>query len=134
MNAIGLFKVSLLSASVSVGSRTQTLAAFTKGLIKVLICTDGLARGMDFPCVSTVINYQVPRVWTTYQHRAGRTARANAIGTVVTILDNSEVHGFKRMVKTLPQEMIITQSELSTYKEQYSNSLSFLQDTGSLMK
>ena len=57
----------------------------------MLICSDQMARGMDVEGVSCVVNYEPPRHFRTYLHRAGRTARAGLRGVVYTILSHDEV-------------------------------------------
>jgi superfamily II DNA/RNA helicase len=47
----------------------------------VLLATDLLGRGMDFPGVHTVVNYDFPRTTSDYVHRVGRTGRAGHTGT-----------------------------------------------------
>jgi ATP-dependent RNA helicase DDX51/DBP6 len=42
----------------------------------IVVCSDGMSRGMDLPGVTTVINYDVPGFAKTYVHRCGQTARA----------------------------------------------------------
>lgn len=37
----------------------------------------GVSRGIDFQCVSNVINFDFPLDIASYVHRAGRTARGN---------------------------------------------------------
>lgn len=58
---------------------------------QLLICSDTLARGMDFAGVTCVINYNIPAHFNTYLHRAGRTGRAGEEGTVYSILSGEEV-------------------------------------------
>ena len=55
-------------------------------LLSVVICSDGMSRGMDIELVSTVINYDVPAFAKTYVHRCGRTARAGKEGTAISLL------------------------------------------------
>ena len=50
-----------------------------------------MARGMDVEGVSCVVNYDPPRQYQTYLHRAGRTARAGQRGVVFTLLSREEV-------------------------------------------
>ena len=54
--------------------------------VSVLICSDGMSRGMDLASVVAVINYDVPSMAKTYVHRCGRTARAGQDGTAIAIL------------------------------------------------
>ena len=63
----------------------------SKIIIQVLVCSDQMARGMDVEGVSCVVNYDPPRQYQTYLHRAGRTARAGQKGVVFTLLSREEV-------------------------------------------
>lgn len=53
---------------------------FEQGQIWVLITTDVLARGVDFPDLKLVVNYDVPVTTVNYVHRVGRTGRAHKVG------------------------------------------------------
>ena len=57
----------------------------------MLVCSDQMARGMDVKGVSCIVNYDPPRQYQTYLHRAGRTARAGQRGVVFTLLSREEV-------------------------------------------
>ena len=59
--------------------------------VKVLICSDGMARGMDIPGVDCIINYDAPSHFRSYLHRVGRTARAGNEGIAYTLLTSEEV-------------------------------------------
>ncbi|XP_037041607.1 probable ATP-dependent RNA helicase DDX56 [Bradysia coprophila] len=50
----------------------------------------GVARGIDFQCVSNVINFDFPLDINSYIHRAGRTARGNNTGSVLSFVDLKE--------------------------------------------
>jgi len=50
----------------------------------VLVCTEVMARGMDFKGVRGVINYDWPQSVQSYVHRIGRTGRAGREGFAVT--------------------------------------------------
>ncbi len=60
--------------------REQTLKRFKDGEIKLLVCSDVAARGLDIPKVSHVINFDVPANPEDYIHRIGRTGRAGRSG------------------------------------------------------
>jgi superfamily II DNA/RNA helicase len=66
--------------------RTRTLAEFREGAVDVLVATDVAARGIHVDGVSLVVHVDLPRDQKDYLHRAGRTARAGAAGTVVTLV------------------------------------------------
>jgi superfamily II DNA/RNA helicase len=56
------------------------LDAFTQRRIKILVCTDVAARGLDVPDVENVVHYQIPFNADTFVHRCGRTARIGKEG------------------------------------------------------
>jgi superfamily II DNA/RNA helicase len=83
----------------SQGQRDRALAAFKKGQASALIATDVAARGIHVNGVSAVVHYDPPTEDATYLHRSGRTARAGALGTVVSLLDASQKKDARKMQK-----------------------------------
>ena len=59
--------------------------------VRVLIASDVAARGLDIKGVTHIFNLDVPTLSKAYLHRVGRTARAGAKGTAITLLTESEV-------------------------------------------
>lgn len=66
--------------------RLRTLAAFADGTVSTLVATDVAARGIHVDSISLVVHADPPADPRDYVHRAGRTARAGATGTVVTVV------------------------------------------------
>mmetsp|Transcript_396 Transcript_396/g.810 ORF Transcript_396/g.810 Transcript_396/m.810 type:complete len:598 (-) Transcript_396:53-1846(-) len=89
------------SSSISAKQRATILRRCrypdAKDKVSVLVCSDGMSRGMDLPSVSAVINYDVPAYAKTYVHRCGRTARAGKEGTAISVLKGGQVAKFRRM-------------------------------------
>ena len=56
----------------------------------VLVATDLTARGIDFPNVQHVVNFDFPATSALYLHRAGRTARFGEKGEVLSLVHSSE--------------------------------------------
>jgi superfamily II DNA/RNA helicase len=65
------------------------------------VCTDVAARGIDVRGVSHVVNYSCPEDDKTYIHRIGRTGRAGATGTAITLVDWPDIARWKMINKTL---------------------------------
>ena len=65
-------RVDVIHAGRSPSAREASVAKFRKGDTWVLICTDLVARGVDFKAVNLVINYDLPLDGVTYVHRIGR--------------------------------------------------------------
>ena len=55
--------------------RDSVMKEFRNGESRILITTDLLARGIDVPQVSLVINYDLPNDKESYIHRIGRSGR-----------------------------------------------------------
>lgn len=72
------------------------------------MASDNMTRGMDFPRVHTVINYDLPAHIRTYVHRAGRTARAGSTGSVYTILRSEHLGAFSAMMRRGGRKGILT--------------------------
>eukprot|EP00392_Amoebophrya_sp_AT5.2_P001892 g1897.t1 len=70
-----------------------------KKFLRVLVCSDVAARGLDLPNVDAVVNVDVPKFLKTYIHRVGRTARGGKVGKAVTMVTLKDVPAFKKMLK-----------------------------------
>ena len=82
-------------------ARQKAIADFKAGRIKLLLSTDLAARGLDIPAVDYVFNLDLPENAQVYLHRAGRTARAGAMGTVITLADSKEAYKLAQLEKKL---------------------------------
>ncbi len=78
-------KTGLLSGEVQQRKRIKTLESFKSGEVKVLVATDVAGRGIHVDDVSHVINYNLPEDPEDYVHRIGRTGRAGADGTSISL-------------------------------------------------
>lgn len=74
----------------SQGARQQALNSFKAGKLRALVATDIAARGIDIEELQWVVNYEIPNVAETYVHRIGRTGRAGATGTAISLCDQEE--------------------------------------------
>ena len=57
----------------------------------ILLCTNIAARGLDFPLVDWVLQFDVPQHADTYVHRVGRTARYRAEGKSLLLANEHEL-------------------------------------------
>ena len=71
-------------------ARTQALADFKSGKLRVLVATDIAARGLDIEDLPHVVNYEIPNVSEDYVHRIGRTGRAGKLGFAVSLVSLDE--------------------------------------------
>jgi superfamily II DNA/RNA helicase len=81
--------------------REQALARFGSGAVDTLVATDVAARGIDVSGISLVINFDLPADSETYVHRIGRTGRAGAQGTGITLVAPAEHREVSRLATTL---------------------------------
>ena len=93
-----------LHGNLSQPARDRNLAAFASGAAKVLVATDVAARGVHVDDVELVIHVDPPMEHKAYLHRSGRTARAGAEGSVVTVV----MPGQEKDVKDLLRKAAIT--------------------------
>ncbi|WP_339715035.1 DEAD/DEAH box helicase [uncultured Sneathiella sp.] len=84
------FNAGALHGDMSQSHRMETLDKFKNGEIKILVCSDVAARGIDVSAVSHVFNFDVPTHAEDYIHRIGRTGRAGQEGHAYTIATKSE--------------------------------------------
>jgi ATP-dependent RNA helicase DDX52/ROK1 len=66
-----------------------------------LICTDLVARGVDFKAVNLVINYDLPTEGITYVHRIGRTGRAGREGRAITFFTESDFDNLRTIANVM---------------------------------
>ncbi|KAL2753526.1 hypothetical protein ACRALDRAFT_2111585 [Sodiomyces alcalophilus JCM 7366] len=86
----GLPPVTILHSRMSQNRRTKITNEYREARNAVLVATDVVARGMDFPGISTVIQIGLPADKESYIHRLGRTARADADGRGIFITTEAE--------------------------------------------
>jgi superfamily II DNA/RNA helicase len=70
--------------------REVALAKFRNGSVNFLVTTDLAARGLDIPNIRYIIHYHLPATPEVFTHRNGRTARMDASGTAILILNEEE--------------------------------------------
>ena len=75
-----------LHGNLAQPARARALGAFAAGTVPVLVATDIAARGLHVDGIDLVVHFDPPAEPKAYLHRSGRTARAGAAGTVVTLV------------------------------------------------
>jgi ATP-dependent RNA helicase RhlE len=100
--------VAAIHGNKSQGQRERALSEFRNGRIRGLIATDIAARGIDIDDVSHVINYELPNIPESYVHRIGRTARAGAEGTAISLCAGDERDYLRDIERTTRQTIPAT--------------------------
>lgn len=102
LNLDGL-KASCIHGDIRQSSRALALRKFKEKELRVLVCTDIAARGIDIENLPCVINFALPETVNDFTHRVGRTARAGNDGVAITLLS---VKDYKIMAE-IEKELIL---------------------------
>ena len=100
-----------IHAKKSQQARRENLEQFKSGMLRVLVTTDLLARGIDIEFLPCVINYELPRSPKDYIHRIGRTGRAGAPGDAISLISPDEQHHFKVIQKKIKKRIPMIDSD-----------------------
>jgi ATP-dependent RNA helicase RhlE len=90
-----------LHANRTQSQRHAAVQGFKSGQVRVLVATDIAARGLDVDGIGHVINFEPPATVDAYVHRVGRTGRADASGTAVTLVAPEERGAMKAIERAL---------------------------------
>lgn len=93
--------VDLLHSEMKKTERQNALQHFRDGKSNLLLATDVAARGLDVKGLTHVIQVNIAEDENQYIHRAGRTGRAGASGTVVSLVTPSEEKALKKIANKL---------------------------------
>mmetsp|Transcript_1822 Transcript_1822/g.1844 ORF Transcript_1822/g.1844 Transcript_1822/m.1844 type:complete len:568 (-) Transcript_1822:179-1882(-) len=82
--------------------RNNAIEKFKLGKVSILIGTDVIGRGIDFPNVSLIVNYDTPKNIDDYVHRIGRTGRCGNKGNSISFINN----GNRAIINDLHQLLV----------------------------
>jgi superfamily II DNA/RNA helicase len=88
-----------LHGNLAQNARSRNLLAFTDGSATTLVATDIAARGIHVDGIALVIHADPPVEHKAYLHRSGRTARAGAQGTVVTLSTDDQIGEVRQLAR-----------------------------------
>ena len=88
-----------LHGNLAQNARTRNMEAFHSGRAMTLVATDIAARGIHVDDVALVIHADPPAEHKAYLHRSGRTARAGAAGTVITLMTDQQVKDVRDLTR-----------------------------------
>ncbi|WP_153506428.1 DEAD/DEAH box helicase, partial [Cumulibacter manganitolerans] len=101
-----------LHGNLSQNARTRNMDAFHDGRVGTLVATDIAARGIHVDDVALVVHADPPAEHKAYLHRSGRTARAGASGTVVTLAGESQLGEVRTLMKQAKISALIADGAL----------------------
>jgi superfamily II DNA/RNA helicase len=88
-----------LHGNLSQSARERNLASFASGAARVMVATDIAARGIHVDGIDLVIHADPPADHKAYLHRSGRTARAGADGTVITLQTHQQAADVRAVMR-----------------------------------
>lgn len=88
-----------LHGNLSQNARTRNMEMFHSGKATTLVATDIAARGIHVDDVALVVHADPPMEHKAYLHRSGRTARAGAAGTVITLMTDDQVRDVRQLTR-----------------------------------
>ncbi|CAO3697461.1 unnamed protein product [Rhizopus stolonifer] len=114
LNEMG-WKSGHICASLGQQNRLAVMERMRDFKLRVLVCSDLIARGIDIDRVNLVINLDMPWEVETYLHRVGRTGRYGTSGIAVNLIGPEDVNFLRELeerdieIKPLPDK--VTHSE-----------------------
>ena len=109
------YTASALHGDLSQQQRDLVMQSFRHKRVKLLVCTDVAARGIDVQDLSHVIHFGFPNDTESYNHRSGRTGRAGKSGASWALINPMERRKIAFIQKMIQREML--QSPLPTRDE-----------------
>jgi superfamily II DNA/RNA helicase len=92
-----------ISSDFEQHEREEVLLRFRSRQTRVLVATDVMSRGIDIKDIDLVINFDAPHDAEDYVHRVGRTARAEATGIALTLVNPDDMEKFQRIENLIGQ-------------------------------
>ncbi len=109
LNADGI-AATAIHGNKSQNARTEALAGFKSGKVRVLVATDIAARGLDIEQLPHVVNFELPQVAEDYVHRIGRTGRAGHGGHAISLVcgeESTQLRDIERFIKrAIPRQKV----------------------------
>src|SRR6266851_4311438 len=94
-----------LAGNVPQEKRLKIVNEFKDGKLPILVATDVASRGLHIEGVSHVVNYDLPQDAEDYVHRIGRTGRAGALGTAVSLACDDYVFSLDSIQKLIGRQI-----------------------------
>jgi superfamily II DNA/RNA helicase len=99
------FNCKAMHSDLTQQERDEVMYLFRSQQTDILVATDIVARGIDIDDITLVVNYDVPHDAEDYVHRIGRTARAGAGGSAITLVSEKDQPEFLKIERFLEREV-----------------------------
>ncbi len=107
----------LLTGDVNQVQRLKIIRRFMSSEVRILVATDVASRGLHVDNISHVFNYDLPQIAEDYVHRIGRTARAGASGTAISLACDDYVFSLEEIEAYLGHKIPVQWAEESLFAE-----------------
>jgi len=109
------FTVSVLTGEMPQEDREEVIRAFKSGSSRVLIATDVVARGIDAPSVSAVMNFDLPHDRANYIHRIGRCGRMGKKGVAINLVASTDFRQLQGLEKYYSTVIPVLPADFATH-------------------
>jgi ATP-dependent RNA helicase RhlE len=99
-------QMGVIHSNKAQNNRFHTVRDFEAGIIRVLIATDVIARGVDVSDVTHVINFDIPENQENYIHRIGRTGRYDKHGKAIAFVSEKDYDAFQAIQQFMSKEVV----------------------------
>jgi len=99
------FQAEPISSDLEQDKREEVLQGFKSKRTRILVATDVMSRGIDIKDINLIINFDVPQDAEDYVHRVGRTARADATGVALTLVNEDDMYKFHQIEQLIEKEV-----------------------------
>lgn len=100
LTELGL-EVDTIHGDKSQSYRLSVLSEFKNNVIKFVVATDVLSRGIDIVKLEYIINFDIPQDPELYVHRIGRSGRAGNSGKAITFCDKEDTDELEKIEKLI---------------------------------
>ncbi len=97
--------------------RDKVITAFRACKHRIMVATDIASRGLDIPHIEHVINYNLPQCAEDYIHRIGRTARAGAEGSALSLIAPEDMGKWREIQRLMDPQAVASQPHPTAAKK-----------------
>ncbi|SBT50184.1 RNA helicase [Plasmodium ovale wallikeri] len=115
------FEVNYLHGKMSQVRRQTVFEQFRDKSFQILIATSIAARGLDFPDLELVINYDLPSEFDQYMHRIGRTGRIGKSGIAINYVNSSNRKIIDKLIEHLKKYDQVVPNWLLNFNKPYNS-------------
>jgi len=99
------YTAAAIHGDLSQQQRDLVMHAFRTKQVRMLVCTDVAARGIDVKDITHVIHHRLPNDLESYTHRSGRTGRAGKTGLSWALVTNAEARKIPQLERAIKREI-----------------------------